>query len=302
MKLVFKTPAKINLSLYILGKRPDGYHELETLLQMVSLYDRVELEPLSSTVELICNQPGVPADSSNLAVRAAHLLKKRFPDRKELGCRIKLEKNIPAGAGLGGGSGNAAGVLWGLNVLWDLKLTRENLMDLAADLGSDVPFFLCSPLALGTGRGEKVTPVQPIKKLSVVLVFPGFPIATSEVYGSPNLKLTTREKNISIVKKFPTQWGFADWGSHLHNDLEPVVLEGYPVIQKIKNELGALRADGTLLSGSGSTVFAVFEDSKTASQACSVCKKGDWDTFLTETISSFSEFLPESMIDYPYTA
>lgn len=299
MKLAFKTPAKINLALNILGKREDGYHELETLLQMVSLYDRIELESTPSTIELDCNHPDIPSDSSNLAVRAALLLKKHFYERKELGCRIRLEKNIPAGAGLGGGSGNAAGVLWGLNVLWDLKLTRENLRDLAADLGSDVPFFLCSPLALGTGRGEKVTPLQPIKKLNVVLVFPGFSIAASEVYGSPNLKLTTRKNNISIIQKNLSQSGFSDLGTHLHNDLEPVVVESYPVINEIKNELRALRAKGALLSGSGSTVFAVFEDSKVARLACSVCKKGDWDTFLTETISSFSEFLPESMINYP---
>lgn len=299
MKLAFKTPAKINLALNILGKREDGYHELETILQMVSLYDGIELESTTSTIELDCNHPDIPSDSSNLAFRAALLLKKHFYERRELGCRIRLEKNIPAGAGLGGGSGNAAGVLWGLNALWDLKLTRESLRDLAAELGSDVPFFLCSPLALGTGRGEKVTPLQPIKKLSVVLVYPGFPLAASEVYGSPNLKLTTRKNNISIIQKNLSQSGFPDFGTHLHNDLEPVVLQGYPVIHEIKNKLGGLQAQGVLLSGSGSTVFAVFEDSKAASLACSVCKKGGWDTFLTETISNFSEFLPESMINYP---
>ena len=201
MKLVFKTPAKINFCLYVLGKRPDGYHEVETVLQMVSLYDNIALEPLPSAVELVCDAPGVPSDSSNLVVRAALLLKDSFPRRKGLGCRIKLEKNIPVGAGLGGGSGNAAGVLWGLNLLWDLKLKKEDLMVLAAHLGSDVPFFLCSPLARGTGRGERVVPLHPAKKMDIILVFPRFSIAASVVYANKNLKLTTGGNNISMLEK-----------------------------------------------------------------------------------------------------
>ena len=299
MKLVFKTPAKINLGLYVLGKRSDGYHEVETLLQMVSLYDKVELEPLPNTVELVCDHPGMPGDASNLAARAALLLKESFPDRRDLGCRIRLEKNIPVGAGLGGGSGNAAGVLWGLNVLWDLKLTKQDLMIFAAQLGSDVPFFLCSPLARGTGRGERVVPLQPAKKMYVVLVFPRFSIAASEVYASPNLKLTTRGNNISMLEKNLFQQRFAGLGALLHNDLEPVVLKDYPGVRCLKEKLETLNPEGVLLSGSGSTVFAVFANSKEANHAYIACKRAEWDTFLTETISSFSEFLPEQMLNHP---
>jgi 4-diphosphocytidyl-2-C-methyl-D-erythritol kinase len=142
MKLVFKTPAKINLGLFILGKRPDGYHDLETLFQMVSLYDTVELESLENKVELVCDDPKVPTDESNLMIRAARLLQEAVPEKTGLGCRMVLKKRIPMGAGLGGGSGNAAGVLTGLNRLWDLKLKSAELSKIAACLGSDIPFFL----------------------------------------------------------------------------------------------------------------------------------------------------------------
>lgn len=299
MKLVFKTPAKINFCLYVLGKRPDGYHEVETVLQMVSLYDNIELEALDSAVELVCDAPGVPSDSSNLVVRAALLLKDSFPRRKGLGCRIKLEKNIPVGAGLGGGSGNAAGVLWGLNLLWDLKLKKEDLMVLAAHLGSDVPFFLCSPLARGTGRGERVVPLQPAKKMDIILVFPRLSIAASVVYANKNLKLTTGRNNISMLEKNLLRQDFAGVGASLHNDLEPVVLKDYPGVRDLKEKLETFQPEGALVSGSGSTVFAVFADSDAAGRAYTACKKAGWDTFLTETISSFSEFVPEQMLNYP---
>ncbi|MGV7220962.1 MAG: 4-(cytidine 5'-diphospho)-2-C-methyl-D-erythritol kinase [Nitrospinales bacterium] len=299
MKLVIKTPAKINLGLYVLSKRPDGYHEIETILQMVSLFDEIELETLSGKVELDCDYPGVPNDSSNLAARAALLLKEAFPEQKDLGCRIKLKKNIPVGAGLGGGSGNAAGILWGLNVLWDLKIDRQSLMDLAAKLGSDVPFFLCSPLALGTGRGEQVESLQPAKKMVVMLVFPRVSIAASAVYAGNNLKLTTGQNNISIIKKNLSRHGCAGLGKLIHNDLEPVVLKDYPVVRELKEKLETFNPEGVLLSGSGSTVFAIFANADEAKQAQKACKEANWDTFLTETISNYSEFLPEQMLNYP---
>ena len=299
MKLVYKTPAKINLGLYVIAKRPDGYHEVETLLQMVSLYDEVELETINANIELDCNHPGVPSDSSNLAAKAAILLKEVFPERKDLGCRIKLKKNIPVGAGLGGGSGNAAGILWGLNVLWDLKMDRQGLMKLAAKLGSDVPFFLCSPLAQATGRGEKVEFLQPAKKMNVMLVFPRISIAASTAYSGNNLKLTSGRNNISMLKKNLSRHGCAGLGKLLHNDLEPVVLKDFPDVRELKEKLESFNPEGVLLSGSGSTVFAIFANADEAKQAQTACKGANWDTFLTETISDFSEFLPEQMLNYP---
>lgn len=299
MKLVFKTPAKINLGLFIIGKRPDGYHDLETLFQMVSLYDSVELESLENKIELVCDDPKVPTDESNLMIRAARLLQEAVPEKTGLGCRIALKKKIPMGAGLGGGSGNAAGVLRGLNRLWDLKLKSAELSKIAAQLGSDIPFFLCAPSALGQGRGERLTALQTPKKFHVILIFPGVSMATSEVYQALNFDLTKNSKNISILREFFSQSNIASLGAHLHNDLETVVIERLPVIASIKQKLNSLNADGTLLSGSGSAVFGIFENSQRAQKAYARCCEEDWDTFLTETVSSFSEFMPDNLLNYP---
>ena len=299
MKLVFKTPAKINLGLFILGKRPDGYHDLETIFQMVSLYDTVELEPLEDQIELVCDDPRVPTDESNLMVRAARLLQEAVPEKTGLGCRMVLKKKIPMGAGLGGGSGNAAGVLMGLNRLWDLKLKSAELATIAARLGSDIPFFLCAPSALGQGRGERLTPLQPPKKFHVMLVFPRVSMATAEVYQALNFDLTKNSKNIKILREFFSQSNIISLGAHLHNDLEPIVIKRLPVVESIQEKLRSQGAAGTLVSGSGSTVFGIFEDSKAAEQAFARCSEEAWDTFLTETVSSFSEFMPEDLLNYP---
>ena len=299
MKLAFKTPAKINLGLFILGKRPDGYHDLETLFQMVNLYDSVELESRDHDIELVCDHPEVPTGEANLMIRAARLLQEAFPDRTGLGCRIVLHKKIPMGAGLGGGSGNAAGVLRGLNWLWDLKLAPAELMNMAIRLGSDVPFFLCAPAALGQGRGDRLTPLQSHENFKVILVFPKVSMATSEVYQALNLDLTKNSKNISILLEFLSQSNITGLGAHLHNDLEPVVIQRLPVINRIKQKLNSLNAEGVLLSGSGSAVFGIFADSKEAERAYTRCCEEDWDTFLTETVASFSEFMPEKLLNYP---
>jgi len=298
MRLSFKTPAKINLGLRILHKREDGYHELETLLQMVSLYDSIELESLPSGIELICDEPRIPKDHTNLVVQAARLLLDTCSPEKKPGVRIRLDKKIPSGAGLGGGSGNAAGVLMGLNVLWNLKLSHEHLTRLAARLGADVPFFLTAPRALGRGRGDEVTSIQAIGKFDVLLVYPGFPIATPWVYQNLNLKLTNPQNNISILKKFLSTSQVGKLGKYLYNDLEPVVIQRYPEIQAIKEDLFSLGAKGSLLSGSGSTVFAVFDNPDCAKNAYAKFNNGGGKVFLTKTVDCFSEFWPDEMLNY----
>jgi len=297
MKIKFKTPAKINLGLHIHGKREDGFHELETIFQMVSLYDDVELELLSSGIKLECDSPGVPTDDTNLAYKAANLLRQSY-QVEDKGVSIRLKKNIPFGAGLGGGSGNAAGVLMGLNHLWNLKIEREKLSELAAELGSDVPFFLTSPCALGMGRGEKLKALKPCAKFQVLLVFPGFPVATSWVYQNLKLKLTKRENNISILRKNLSLSDITSLGSQLYNDLEPLVIQRFPEVQVVKDELGAWGALGVLLSGSGSTVFGIFDDPDKARVACAGLN-GAWERVLVETIESLTEFWPEDILSYP---
>jgi len=297
MKLKFKTPAKVNLGLHVHGKREDGFHELETIFQMVSLFDDVELELLSSGIKLECDTPGIPTDDTNLVCKAALLLRKSYQVEGK-GVSIRLKKKIPFGAGLGGGSGNAAGVLMGLNRLWDLNIEREKLFTLAAELGSDVPFFLTSPCALGKGRGERLKVLEPCSKFQVLLVFPGFPIATSWVYQNLRLKLTKRPNNISILRKNLSLSDITSLGSQLYNDLESVVIQKFPEVKVVKDELWAWGALGVLLSGGGSAVFGIFDDPEKAQVACASLN-GDWERVVTETIESFTEFYPEEILNYP---
>jgi 4-diphosphocytidyl-2-C-methyl-D-erythritol kinase len=293
--IFFKTPAKVNLGLHILGKREDGFHELETLFQMVNWCDEIKIEYLLRGLELICNQPDIPIDEGNLVIKAAHILQTRYPERCK-GARIHLNKNIPHGAGLGGGSGNAAGVLLGLNFLWGLKLKREDLISVASELGSDVPFFLFSPCAIGRGRGEILEPVKSSIRFYVLMVYPDFAVPTAPVYRNLKLKLTKRENNISILKNFLLQSKFAQLGATWSNDLELFVFKEYPSLSGIKKEMLALGAKGALLSGSGSTVFGIFDNLKTANSARARLDRGKFMLFLAESVVSLSELYPEEML------
>ena len=294
-KLKFKTPAKINLGLHIHKKRDDGFHELETLFQMVALFDEVELEETEGNIELFCDTPGIPNDKTNLVVKAARLLQNLFPGKCG-GVKIKLKKNIPSGAGLGGGSGNAAGVLLALNVLWNLKIPRDDLISMASELGSDVPFFLMSPCAIGTGKGEVLQPVESPISFYILMIYPGFPISTPWVYGNLKLKLTKSENNISILKNYIMRSEFAQLGAALYNDLEPVVFKRYPGILKMKNELLNSGAEGALLSGSGSTVFGIFDNPEIAKKVLVRFTGEKHRVFLAKSITCFSEFFPKEMI------
>ncbi len=296
--MILKTPAKINFGLQVLHKRPDGFHELETILQMIDLFDEMEFLAGDGEIKLICNKPEIPEDENNLVFKAAKVLRERFPEKTKSGVNIQLKKNIPAGAGLGGGSGNAALALLGLNKFWDLGLGCEELIPFAASLGSDIPFFLVSPTALGTGRGDKIGKIASPRKISVVIVFPGFSISTPWVYQNLKLELTKKQNNISILQKFLSQSDISQLGNSLQNHLEPVVFNKYPVVREIKDRLLEIGACGALMSGSGSAVFGVFEDSFKAKEAYEMLPKGEWSSYLTETVSSFAEFLPESLIEY----
>lgn len=294
-KLQFKTPAKINLGLHIHKKREDGFHELETLFQMVAWFDEMEMEGAPEKVELFCDTPGIPNDESNLVIKAARLLQNNFPGKCD-GVKIKLQKNIPSGAGLGGGSGNAAGALLALNILWNLKIPRDDLISMASELGSDVPFFLMSPCAIGTGKGEILQPVENPISFYILMIYPGFPISTPWVYGNLKLKLTKSENNISILKNFLMRSEFAQLGAALYNDLEPVVFKRYPEILRIKNELLSSGAGGALLSGSGSTVFGIFDNPEIAKKALARFTGGKYRVCLAKSITRFSEFFPKEMI------
>ena len=263
MRLEKRSPCKVNLLLNILGKRPDGFHELETVMQPVNLFDKIRFERGGNAIQLTCDEPALPVDSKNLIHRAAagFLSAGRISD----GVKIHLEKKIPLAAGLGGGSGNAATTLLALNELFDRPLSGAQLRELAASLGSDAPFFLQNRPALATGRGEKIQPLDSFPALRgrvFLLIHPGFGISTPWAYqnlarfpaalnGKPG-----RAKNL-IAKLRGNNWpGVAD---AFYNSLEAPAFDKFPVLalyQEFLRENGALAA---LMSGSGSTTFAIVE-------------------------------------------
>lgn len=254
-------PAKINLCLHVLGKRPDGYHDLAMLMQQVDLHDRIELSlNTGGQVQVRCAGVTLADGEENIAARAARALLALAGSRR--GVEIVIDKQIPVAAGLGGGSSDAAAVLTGLNDLLGLGLTGERLRAIGVTLGADVPFFLYGPTAWATGIGDRLAPVPPLPPVWYVLVNPGVAVSTAWVY--QNLGLTSR----SEVAKLPGFPGTVPaLVAYLHNDLEAVTAARYPVVHEIKAALLARGALGALMSGSGSTVFGLFADQVSAQNA-----------------------------------
>ena len=255
--LVIRSYAKINWTLDVLSKRGDGYHEIRTIYQTVSLFDCLELTPAQS-ISVECDDPRVPCDHSNLAYRAAAAFKSRIGT--EGGVRIRIQKRIPVGGGLGGGSSNAAAALIGLPRLWKLDIPFDLLFEISRDLGSDVPFFLIGGTALGAGRGEEVYPLKDVKCDNLLLVNPGTSVSTASAYQSLK-RLTTPEPTRIIPFTLLAANGIRKLPLEVWNDLEESVLVSNPEIDHIKRRLKALGARQALMSGSGATVFGVFENS-----------------------------------------
>jgi 4-diphosphocytidyl-2-C-methyl-D-erythritol kinase len=283
------SPCKVNLLLNILGRRPDGFHELETVMQPVALHDEISFERSGAGVKLTCSSPALPVDGQNLVHRAATAFLEAAGISE--GVRIHLEKRIPLAAGLGGGSGNAATTLTGLNELFGGPLGREQLQSLAAKLGSDVPFFLQSGPALATGRGENITPLAPfpaLRGLVLVLVHPGFGISTAWAY-----------KNLA---RFPAALNGRPGRAHelagllegadpaaaaagFYNSLEAPALEKFPVLALFQEFFRANGAVGALMSGSGSTTFALAPSEAVAEQMVERLKGGFGETNWTAIVA-----------------
>jgi 4-diphosphocytidyl-2-C-methyl-D-erythritol kinase len=265
-------PAKVNLTLEILGKRADGFHEIRTLIQPIGLFDTIWLEKNVKGLEIRC--PGHPEleNENNLALRAAALLEKELS--RPLTFSIRLRKRIPIGGGLGGGSSNAAAVLSGLNHLLGDPVRPEQLRILAARLGSDIPFFLNKKTALATGRGERIEPWPSFPSWWYVLINPGFPISTAWAYGQVKFPLTENKKTINILRLKKT--GEISDQNRLKNDLEPFVLPYFPLLGKIKEALSDSGCLQALMTGSGSTVFGIWTDKHQAVRAFKQLKQAGW--------------------------
>jgi 4-diphosphocytidyl-2-C-methyl-D-erythritol kinase len=265
--LAIQAPAKINLFLRVVGKRPDGYHDLHSLMCPVGVFDTLTLSLNQSSITVTCTHPQVPEDATNLAALAAKaFFEAAFGDHSSspLGVHIDIQKQIPVGAGLGGGSSDAAAVLKALNNHFGAPLTNAALKALGARIGADIPFFLCGGPAVARGIGDQLEDFPSLSPWTVLLVYPNAAVSTAWVYKNLNLRLTKDEKKLS---NFHFDGRFFNVDKHLVNDLEPVTTRVLPVIKEVKRLLLSHGAAGALMSGSGSTVFGLFADSEKAFSA-----------------------------------
>jgi len=274
----FKSFAKINLGIEILGIRDDGYHEIRTLFQTVSLFDLLAFFPLSrNEIILKGNDLTILWDETNLVHKATTLLKKRYAIGA--GVEIHVTKNIPAGKGLGGGSSNAAITLLALNELWQLDLGKDVLRDLGAILGADIPFFFEGGLCLGQGKGEDLFMLEDLDPRQCVLALPPDSISTVSVYSKLSPSLTSQDKDSKIIKFLDSR----DLG-FLENDLEEIVFRAYPQIKAIKNQIQEQGSELTLMSGSGSAVFGLFHRRREAAKTLGMLKE-EHSAVLVTTLS-----------------
>jgi 4-diphosphocytidyl-2-C-methyl-D-erythritol kinase len=294
MTIECRSYAKINWTLDVLGKRDDGYHELRTILQTIDLHDSLYLETTSGPVEISCDNPAVPLDERNLIYQAADHLRKKKGVRA--GVRAELLKRIPMGGGLGGGSSNAAVMLLALHQLWDVPFSVKETLELAASLGADVPFFLFGGTAVGVGRGSEVFPLPEIMAHHLLLVIPPIEVSTREVYaavGKP-WRLTSEPLRANIPGSCAVVFRACDppiltvgrcgWDDDASNDLEAVVVAQYPEVRRIIERLRQLGAKPVRMSGSGSTVYAVFERPELVDSAETELASEPWQVVRTRTV------------------
>ena len=286
-----RAPAKINLFLRVVGRRKDGYHRLDTVLVPISLYDEIKIQKVKSgndragsgrtRIRVTCDHPLVPAGRKNIAFRAADLIMKTADIDQRVS--IHVHKNIPVGAGLGGGSSDAAAILVALNRLFRLGYSLQKLETLGLLLGADVPFFIRRRPARARGIGERLTPLVKFRRFWLVILYPGFPLSTAWVYGKLHSKLTKPKVNTSIIASLRS---FAEIRKVLVNDLEAVTIGKYPRIGLLKEQLRREGADGVLMSGSGSSVFGIFAHRRIAFRAFKRLKKEEGvQAFLAQVVN-----------------
>ncbi len=275
--MIAKAYAKINLGLHIVGKRPDGFHDIETIFHRIDLFDVINIEK-SEDISIVSTDPTIPTDSGNLCWKAAELLRKE--SGTAFGARIAIEKNIPVGAGLGGGSSDAAAVLTALNAMWGLSMSEDVLRRIALQLGSDVPFFLDNSSAYGEGRGERLTPLELNLPYWIVLVNPNIHVSTPWAYTrlseERNGTFPHRPRLIDRIGKDVVAGVL-----RAENDFEGIVFSEHPKIGSIKQQLNELGAVLSLMSGSGSTMFGLFDDKVSTMKAFQFFSK-EYFVHLTE--------------------
>lgn len=293
IKFSVQAPAKVNLTLRVTGRRPNGYHDLDMIMVKLGLVDEIDIEARSSRladhgrdIEIVSENPMVPRDSSNSMWKAVELLQKE--SGQNFSVKMTIQKNIPVAAGLGGGTSDAASVLKSLNEKLGLGISLTRLRELAVKIGADVPFFLMEPPQRVTGIGDVLEPFA-IGSIPMILINPGFPVSTKDVYGwwdeldnfpQPHLKLRGGEQ-LTELKVGGTR-------IHFENDLEKVVIPRYPVLAQMKDALLKAGALGALMSGSGGTVFGLYDSKASRDQGFDVLerhKNPSWWTYKTESMA-----------------
>ncbi|MBH8604744.1 4-(cytidine 5'-diphospho)-2-C-methyl-D-erythritol kinase [Thermoactinomyces sp. CICC 10522] len=288
MLVSVKAPAKINLTLDALYKRQDGYHELEMVMTTVDLFDRIDLfEKESSSITLESSSGLVPQDERNLAYRAAVLLREKIGIKR--GIHIRIDKHIPVAAGLAGGSSDAAATLRGLNRLWGLGLSDEELAAIGAEIGSDVPFCVYSGTAIARGRGEILTPLPPPPPCWVVLAKPGHGVSTADVFGRLKVDEIAEHPETEQMAEALRKRDYDHMVRLLGNVLEPVTMEMHEDVGKIKKKMKEFGADGVLMSGSGPTVFALIRQESRARRIVNSLRGFCWQVYCVRMLGVRTE-------------
>lgn len=281
-----KAYAKVNISLDVIGKRQDGYHLLEMILQTIDLYDFVEVAKSEKGIEIVCNKSYVPTDERNLAYKAARLFLDNYNIKS--GVKIDIFKNIPVSAGMAGGSTNAAAVLKLMNKVFEVNAPIKELMRLGIKIGADIPYCILGGTALCKGIGENITELEPFNNCILVIVKPSFGVSTKEVYGDLNLELIRKHPKTEVIINAMKRNDLNSICRNMRNVLENVTINKHRVIKSIKVDMLELGAIGSLMSGSGPTVFGIFGDMLTAQRCYDTMKDKYRDVYITRTISSGS--------------
>lgn len=256
-EIIIDSYAKINLGLDILYKRPDGYHEINTIMQQISLNDTLTIREIKKDIVMESNNNNLPLDSTNLVYRAWKILQDKTGINK--GIQINIHKRIPIAAGLAGGSSNASAVLKGLNELWNLNLSEKELREIGVELGADVPYCIMGGTALAEGIGEKLTPIKSFGGKLVLLANPGIAVSTVDVYRKLKLQGKPQLDIKEIINSIEND-DLKSVGNNIINVMEEVVIEEHPIISEIKKDMKSCGAINALMSGSGPTVFGLFDD------------------------------------------
>lgn len=261
-----KALAKINLGLDVVRRREDGYHEVRMIMQTIHLYDRLDIKRTKeSGIQIQTNLSFLPVNENNLIYKAAKLLMDEFSITD--GVSVKLDKRIPVAAGMAGGSTDAAAMLFGMNRLFSLGLTKRQLMERGVQIGADVPYCIMRGTALAEGIGEELSPLAPMVKCPVLIAKPSISVSTKFVYQNLKLDDTTVHPDIDLLIEDIKAKNLYDIAAHMGNVLETVTIPNYPVIDEIKKHMLSNGAVGAMMSGSGPTVFGLFDDEDTAKKA-----------------------------------